>query len=64
MGSARRHRRPLPPSPKVGPDTPATFPIIDRRQLLALGGLAILAGSTEALAAGPQGQLPWGLVDD
>jgi hypothetical protein len=52
MGSlGRRQRRPLLASlasPRVGPDTPATFPIIDRRQLLALGGLAILAGSADA----------------
>jgi peptide/nickel transport system substrate-binding protein len=59
MGSAGRHRRPLPSSPSVGPDTPATLPIINRRQLLALGGLAILAGTTDALATGPQGQLTW-----
>jgi len=57
--SDRRPRR-LPQSPdRDAPTQGAPTAQINRRQLLALSSAAVLAGATDALAAGPDGQLTW-----
>ncbi|TXL69698.1 ABC transporter substrate-binding protein [Vineibacter terrae] len=61
MGSPGRSHRRLPQAPdrKTSIQEAALLPI-SRRQALALGGAALLAGSAgDARAASPQGQLTW-----
>src|SRR4030095_15386136 len=63
MGSPGKVHRPLPRTPdRETPAQGAAIAPINRRQLLALGGLALLAARVDdALAAGPEGQLVWGV---
>src|SRR4030095_14827412 len=63
MGSPGKVHRPLPRTPdRETPAQGAAIAPINRRQLLALGGLALLAGRVHhPPAAGPEGQRPWGV---